>query len=383
MQRRTAAVVTAALVLLGACGGDPEIFGQELPAEPAAERAVTLPEPIPATPVYVATLKRELSKKATKALAKIPGVAVVAPVTVRKALVEGPRKVVALRVAEVQVVNFRSVAPASTRDADFVWVSLILGQAVPTFEAAKKLGLDGPGEIAIKGTPGFAVGAFADNGVPNLADVMVVAGAERKLQLGAPNKLVIGAKAGVTVEALGRDLKKRLPGAQLRRLIPHAQAPTESVSPESPLPIGEVSGGVVGSMSFEILADGFIRPDPAWVSTNIASASVPILGTVTCHRLMFPRLQGALSDIEEAGLSEEIRTSDYGGCYVPRFIDRNPAKPLSYHAFGLAVDLNVSTNGLGTRGDMHPDVVRIFQNWGFTWGGGWSRPDPMHFELSS
>jgi hypothetical protein len=52
------------------------------------------------------------------------------------------------------------------------------------------------------------------------------------------------------------------------------------------------------------------------------------------------------------------------------------------HAFGLAVDLNVSTNGLGTRGDMHADIVRIFEKWGFRWGGWWSRPDPMHFELA-
>jgi hypothetical protein len=32
---------------------------------------------------------------------------------------------------------------------------------------------------------------------------------------------------------------------------------------------------------------------------------------------------------------------------------------------------------------MHPDVVAIFQKWGFAWGGFWSpRPDPMHFELA-
>jgi hypothetical protein len=381
--RRTVAAWAACLALLAACGGDPEIYGQEIPAKPSGERAITLPEPIPATPAFVATLKKELSKKGALALEKIPGVAVVASITVKKALVEGPKQVVALRIAEVEPLSFRSVAPASTRDADFVWVSLIVGQAVPTFEAAKKLGLDGPGEIAIKGTPGFAVGAFADNGVPNLADVIVVAGAERKLKLGAPNRLVIGAKAGVTVEALGKDLRKQLPGVKLQRLIPQEQAPAQPSAPAAPMPVGQVSGGVVGAMSFEILPDGFIRPDPAWVSANIVSAGVPILGTVTCHRLLVPRLQGALADVEEAGLAGEIRPGDYGGCYVPRFIDRDPTKPLSYHAFGLALDFNVSTNGLGTRGDLHPDIVRIFQNWGFTWGGGWSRPDPMHFELSS
>ena len=52
------------------------------------------------------------------------------------------------------------------------------------------------------------------------------------------------------------------------------------------------------------------------------------------------------------------------------------------HAFGLAVDLNVSSNYYGTRGDMDPEIVAIFEKWGFLWGGRWSQPDPMHFELA-
>jgi hypothetical protein len=135
-------------------------------------------------------------------------------------------------------------------------------------------------------------------------------------------------------------------------------------------------------MQFRILQNGFIDPDPAWVASNISTGSVPILGTVRCHRIMIPQLASALQEISDRGLASEIRPGDYAGCYVPRFIDRDPRRGLSMHAFGLAVDLNVSTNGLGTRGDMHPEVVQIFQKWGFNWGGVWSRPDPMHFELA-
>ena len=51
------------------------------------------------------------------------------------------------------------------------------------------------------------------------------------------------------------------------------------------------------------------------------------------------------------------------------------------HAFGLAVDLNVKENPLGSSGNMDPRVVEIFEDWGFEWGGLWARPDPMHFEL--
>ncbi|MDQ4065679.1 MAG: M15 family metallopeptidase, partial [Actinomycetota bacterium] len=147
-------------------------------------------------------------------------------------------------------------------------------------------------------------------------------------------------------------------------------------------PVGRASGATIGTMTFRILKNGFIDPDPAWVAANIATATVPILGTVHCHRITIPQLTAALSEIADAGLASEIRPEEYAGCYVPRFIDRDPRRGLSMHAFGLAVDLNTRTNQFGTRGDMHPDVVAIFERWGFAWGGYWANPDPMHFELA-
>lgn len=378
------ALVMACLLLLGACGGRAEVYEDGARPAEAQERGVTLPDPVPASAAYAISLEKAMSAKSVEKLKDTKGVAVVASIAIRRMKVKGPKGAEELRVGEMQPLDFRSVAPAATRDAEFVWVSLIVGQAVPTFGAARKLGVTGGGEIELDGTK-VKVGAVADNGVPNFADVLVQSNRERSHGIGAPRFYVIGAKSGTTIETLGKALKKELPkSAKLRRIIPDDTAPAvpQANAGAAPQPVGHVSGGVVGSMSFQILPSGFIRPDPAWVAANITQGSVPILGTVTCHRLMIPRLSGALGDVVEAGLANEIRPGDYGGCYVPRFIDRDPTKPLSNHAFGLAVDLNVSTNGLGTRGDMHPDVVRIFQGWGFNWGGLWSRPDPMHFELT-
>jgi hypothetical protein len=251
-------------------------------------------------------------------------------------------------------------------------------RAVITADAAKTLGVTGSEELIVGRSP-IRVGAFADNGIPNIADVLISPQVARKVGLGGPKVLVVGAKSGVTIESLGRDLKARLPGAQFRRIRPETSTVGDAPAPQ---PVGTVSGTTIGTMSFRILKNGFIDPDPGWVAANITTAGVPILGSVRCHRIMFNQLSGALAEIEQVGLANEIRPGDYAGCYVPRFIDRDPRRGLSMHAFGLAVDLNVSTNGLGTRGDMHPDVVAIFQKWGFTWGGTWSRPDPMHFELA-
>lgn len=380
--RRIIVICLVAGLAAVACGGRAEIYDERAIAE--AQRGMSLPEPVPATPVFKVSLPRPLSVQRMAKLEETAGVAVVAPVTVARVPVRGPGGRRRLQVAQVDPLGFRPVSPPATRDADFVWSAMLLGHAVPTPEAAQQLGLDGGGEIEIAGDPGYPVGALADNGVPNLADVMVQhAGGERSLDLGRPTVLVVGAESGVTIQRLRRDLRARLDGARIARLLPQATIvpAAPAASARAPRAVGRIEGGVIGSMRFQILENGFIRPDPAWVAANIVGGEVPVLGRVTCHRLMIPRLAGALGDVEEAGLGHLIRPRDYGGCYVPRFIDRNPRRPLSNHAFGLAVDLNVSTNRLGTRGDMDPRIVQIFARWGFNWGGLWSRPDPMHFEL--
>jgi hypothetical protein len=375
MKTRILAVI--ACCLFAACGGSQEVF-RDATLEPGAV-GFELPDPVAATPAFVARLDKPLRGPRLREVSRIPGVAVLAPVTVRNVKVTGRGAPERLRLGAVDPLPFRSVAPTSTRDAEFVWTSLMSDRAVITSEAAQQIGLRGAGQIAIRKFP-IDVGAFADNGTPNIADVLVSTQVARGLRLGAPNLLVVGAKTGTTIQTLGKDLERKLPGVRLRRI--ESVTSTTTTQPAAPQQLGQVSGATIGTMTFRILSNGFIDPDDSWVAANITTGSVPILGSVHCHRILIPQLGAALGEIQKAGLASEIRTGDYGGCYVPRFIDRDPRRGLSMHAFGLAVDLNVSSNGLGSRGDMHPDIVRIFERWGFRWGGWWSRPDPMHFELA-
>jgi hypothetical protein len=374
MNVRRLAASAVALAALAACGGD--AAHEVLPHRSmAAARGITLPDPPPATPAFLLAFDRRLAATKVEQAAAVRGVAVAVPIALEERGVTGPGGTTTLRVGAVDPLLFRALAPEPTRAADFVWSALVAGEAAVTFDAAEELGIESSGSVDLGGGDVVA-GAVADNGVPNLADVLVADFVGEDEGLPGPRLLAVGVDEGRAPAPVGEALRRAFPDARVRRLLGDVPGPIEPADPEV---VGGTSSGVIGTMTFEILDGGFVRPDPEWVSANIVAATVPILGSVTCHRLLVPQLHAALDEIERAGLAPAIY--QYGGCYVPRFIDRDPSKPLSMHAFGLAVDLNTPTNQLGTEGDMDPRVVEIFERWGFVWGGRWSRPDPMHFEL--
>jgi D-alanyl-D-alanine carboxypeptidase len=134
-----------------------------------------------------------------------------------------------------------------------------------------------------------------------------------------------------------------------------------------------------GEFAARDFGNGGIQIGAGWVRRNITTDGVPILGQVTCHRLLFPQLKEALRDVKREGLSHTIVESN--GCYAPRFINSNPAGRLSHHSWGIAIDMNSSDNSFGAKPNMDMRVVDVFEDrWGFTWGGRWIIPDGMHYE---
>ena len=378
--RRTSAALAAFLIFI-ACGGRQEP-APAVPDHPSgATRDLQLPQPVPAVTAYRVRLNETVPDAVRAKVEDLKGVAIASAVVTERFQVRGPNGTAGLTVGSTRPLRFRSVAPASTKEADFVWAALVSGRAVLTFEAARTLGIEASGRLQIGDRDAIPVGAFAANGTPDLADVLVADHVGRALGMGSANLWIVGADSPGDIDAVGPRLRKALASYDVDIEPVLQKQPAELEPAGQPQPVGHAEGTVIGSMSFRILKDGFIDPDPAWEAANIATGEVAILGTVTCHRLVFPQLHAAITEIAEAGLASEIDPNDYGGCYVPRFIDRNPKKPLSMHAFGLAFDINVSENYLGTRGDQHPKVVEILERWGFAWGGRWERPDPMHFEM--
>jgi len=290
------------------------------------------------------------------------------------ALDDGPRP---LPAAGVDPAAFRAFTPSGTAEVTAVWDAAVRGEVIVSHDTAQQLKLPLGGTVNVVEPTGavtpLRVGAFADTGLAGV-EVIVSNDLADRLALPAPNAVIIAA-ANVDLTALAKAAKKTAPVAAEVDLLNHP-----IVSGRAFMNGGEAAKAF-GVLPYKAYPDGTIVPDPAWVSANIVRATVPILGKVTCHRLMIPQLAGALGDIEAAGLADRIHPEQYQGCYVPKLIE--DSNSISMHTWGLAVDLNVPTNQRGTKGDMDPRVVAIFKSWGFRWGGDYvqSPPDPMHFEL--
>jgi len=364
-----------ALVVLSACGGHQQL---QAPGQAPLVPQVELPPYTAAIPALRLQMRGPVGKKALTVIERTPGVVVAAPFATDRVKVFHRGETTEIDVVSVEPLSFRPVAPGPTRDADFVWTALIGGRAVLAPETARNLDFGDGGVLRMAGRD-ISVGAFADNALPNVGDVMISDDTAKIAPVGRPDEVIVGVREGADVQRLGRSLKRALGSrvSNVKRLQPEADLVAQTAAS-----VGTAQGELIGSMDYRILKGGYIEPDPAWVAANIATGSVPLLGSVTCHRALFPQLVAALDEIQREGLARHIDPGDFGGCYAPRFIDRDPRRGLSFHAFGLAIDLNVSRNQLGTKGDMDRRIVAIFEKWGFAWGGSWTRPDPMHFELA-
>lgn len=328
-------------------------------------------------PTYKATFADGVSDEVISKVAAVPGVAATARVLLANLVVEVPGGDAQVSVAAVDPHEFRPLAPESTAQAKFVWEGLHRAQMLIAHEQYQIFGGKPLQTLAAKGPKGrgvLRVGGLASSGVPNLAGAMMSIDQATSLGLGKPTLLLIGLNKDADAAQVLRELNKTMPDVRFERT--QARSTRTFFS-------GASAQRAIGNFRYVSNPDGTISQDRSWVAQHITTRNVPLLGQVTCHRVLLPQLEGALTEIRDSGLSGSIKPGQYGGCYVPRFIERDGTKPLSMHAWGLAVDINVADNPLGAKPNMDPRVVAIFEKWGFRWGGRWSRPDGHHFELAA
>jgi hypothetical protein len=114
------------------------------------------------------------------------------------------------------------------------------------------------------------------------------------------------------------------------------------------------------------------------VRRNIDTQHVPLLGAVTCHVALFPQIRGVVQELIDEGLERAVHS--FSGCWSARHVNRVPTAGISHHSWGIALDVNARENPFGAEPNQDPELVRIFERWGFVWGGDWLIPDAMHFE---
>jgi LysM repeat protein len=189
--------------------------------------------------------------------------------------------------------------------------------------------------------------------------------------LSDPNLLQVG-------ETLELPPRRELEGAR-------PAAPARAVLP---VPRGlDAIIATFGDISAYIRNDGHLKP--GWETEHLTTAKLPFaiplswdrsrqVKGIYCHKLLAPVISALFSRIDGQGLTSRIRT--FGGCFNYR--PKRQSSKLSTHCWGIAIDLNPETNRQGTAGDMHPELVEVFREFGFTWGGDWTgkSKDPMHFQ---
>lgn len=134
-----------------------------------------------------------------------------------------------------------------------------------------------------------------------------------------------------------------------------------------------------GEFSARPADDDKLSVEPGWVDANIVTKSVPLLGQVTCHRLIIEPLTQALGELEDQGLGDTVDPAGYSGCYYPRPIAGLPY--VSRHSWGIALDLNIESDERGRDVEFAPELVDAMSRAGFTSGADWPFPDPAHFEF--
>lgn len=141
------------------------------------------------------------------------------------------------------------------------------------------------------------------------------------------------------------------------------------------------------------------RVSPAWEAANIVRVEIPwravlawdtdtVVRTIRIHRLCADSLRRVLAAIWAAS-GQRQQTIEawgmhlYGGAYEFRQVRGGTS--LSSHSWGCAIDWDPIRNALGDKTPHFatvPEVRKAFADEGWTWGGGWSRPDGMHWQAA-
>lgn len=112
---------------------------------------------------------------------------------------------------------------------------------------------------------------------------------------------------------------------------------------------------------------GQLTVDPEWIQDHIVDETLPVLGSISCHRKVLVDLENAVTMLEADDTASLI--TDVGDCYDPSAVVDDPSGVLSARDFGAAIDLNVAGNDPGEVPTQPEGVIKTMMKNGFGWGG--------------
>ena len=263
-------------------------------------------------------------------------------------------------------------------DRDRIVSALREGKAVLGQRSAELRRL-GPGGSISFGTTTVTVGAVAPDEEVGWSEILVDRTLGAQIGISHDRYLLALGEPGLSLHRFAGDVRRSIPADSPLRTVPPGGTPYVRVASgvDPPIVMKEVFGEFAAYPRSDDPA--YLVVDPAWYHAHIVTRTVPIFpDPVTCNRALFPMLIGALRQVADAGLASEIHV--YSGCYAARTVARSTIAPPSQHAYGAAIDIDAPENPYGSIPVMDPRIVRIFERWGFNWGGDFLIPDGMHFE---
>ena len=235
----------------------------------------------------------------------------------------------------------------------------------------------GPGGTLRFGGTTIRVGAVVPDAAVGYAEVLLSRERGRAIGIVHDRYLLSLPDGDLSDLRFSRLMARLIPATSIETLRPGASRFMRIASGVNP-PV--VTKSIFGEFAAapNPASPAFLTIDPGWVDANIVTRRVPLLGRVTCHRLLLGPLTDALTEIRAEGLADTIRI--YSGCWAARTVQRSPTAPPSQHAYGAAIDINAPFSPFGAPPNFDPRAVAIFEAHGFRWGGPFLIPDGHHFE---
>lgn len=149
-----------------------------------------------------------------------------------------------------------------------------------------------------------------------------------------------------------------------------------------------------GRLRYQPFFQALYGKDKGSIEKNLVTIEWPSLSGV--KKLRVSKIGGVDQKLyaigqEIAKLPKHERIWAEGACTYEYRVIKDTDR-LSMHSFGIAIDLapaktqywkdeaSSETAKIGYKNTMPPSIVRIFEKYGFIWGGRWYHYDTMHFE---